>query len=164
MTNYTCRDISLELSKIDAYEEQIKENSGFNGRSALGILGDFGRRQRDGKERGREECNRATAPASGAFIPEELRFELSAVWHDIMQGFSRLGAHLALTALALGIMFAACWAGYQTHQVTRSRIAGWIVGIVSGLICILLFGGVMDILTKAKCAGVDQYESCVDGD
>lgn len=42
MNNYTCRDIALELSKVDAYEEQVKERSGFDGRSALGILGDFG--------------------------------------------------------------------------------------------------------------------------
>lgn len=42
MNAYSCRDIALEMSKVDAYEEQIKDQSGFNGRSAMGILGDFG--------------------------------------------------------------------------------------------------------------------------
>lgn len=42
MQAYDCKDIAVELSKVDAFDEQIREGSGFNGASALGILGDFG--------------------------------------------------------------------------------------------------------------------------
>lgn len=39
---YTCRDIQVELAKVDAFEDQIRRESGFDGRSVLGFLGDFG--------------------------------------------------------------------------------------------------------------------------
>ena len=42
MSSYSCRDIAIELSKVEAFDEQIREQSGFDGRSALGVLGDFG--------------------------------------------------------------------------------------------------------------------------
>lgn len=42
MTGYTCREIALELSKVDAFDQQVREQAGFDGRSALGVLGDFG--------------------------------------------------------------------------------------------------------------------------
>ena len=42
MTNYNCREIVLEQSKVDAFDEQIRDQAGFNGASALGVLGDFG--------------------------------------------------------------------------------------------------------------------------
>lgn len=42
MHDYTCRDIAIELSKVDAFDEQIRDESRFNGASALGVLGDFG--------------------------------------------------------------------------------------------------------------------------
>ncbi len=42
MRAYDCDDIAIEMSKVDAFDEQIREGSGFNGASALGVLGDFG--------------------------------------------------------------------------------------------------------------------------
>ncbi len=42
MGAYNCRDIAIEISKIDAFDQQIREQAGFDGRSALGVLGDFG--------------------------------------------------------------------------------------------------------------------------
>lgn len=42
MSQYTCRDIAIELSKVDAFDQQIRDQARFNGASALGILGDFG--------------------------------------------------------------------------------------------------------------------------
>lgn len=38
----TCREIDLELAKVDAFLDQISENSEIDGRSVLGFLGDFG--------------------------------------------------------------------------------------------------------------------------
>lgn len=42
MANYTCRDINIELSKIDAFDASVKEQAHFDAKSALGILGDYG--------------------------------------------------------------------------------------------------------------------------
>lgn len=42
MRSYNCRDIAIELSKVDAFDEQIRDQARFNGSSALGVLGDFG--------------------------------------------------------------------------------------------------------------------------
>lgn len=42
MSMYNCRDIALELSKVDAFDAQVRDQGGFDGKSALGILGDFG--------------------------------------------------------------------------------------------------------------------------
>jgi hypothetical protein len=42
MSNYTCREIAIEFSKVDAFDQQIREQAGFDTRSALGVLGDFG--------------------------------------------------------------------------------------------------------------------------
>ncbi len=42
MANYTCRDIAIELSKVEAFDEQIRDQARFDGASALGVLGDFG--------------------------------------------------------------------------------------------------------------------------
>lgn len=39
---YTCRDIDLEIAKVQAFETQVKEGAQFNIASVLGILGDFG--------------------------------------------------------------------------------------------------------------------------
>ena len=39
---YTCRDIDLEIAKVEAFQQQIAEEAEFNAASALGILGDFG--------------------------------------------------------------------------------------------------------------------------
>jgi hypothetical protein len=39
---YTCREIELELAKVDAFLDQVSENSKVDGRSVLGFLGDFG--------------------------------------------------------------------------------------------------------------------------
>ncbi len=38
----TCREIDIELAKVDAFLEQITVNSEIDGRSVLGFLGDFG--------------------------------------------------------------------------------------------------------------------------
>ncbi|MBX3323701.1 MAG: hypothetical protein KF757_11985 [Phycisphaeraceae bacterium] len=38
----TCREINLELAKVDAFLDQISENAKIDGRSVLGFLGDFG--------------------------------------------------------------------------------------------------------------------------
>lgn len=38
----TCREIDIELAKVDAFLGQVSENSKIDGRSVLGFLGDFG--------------------------------------------------------------------------------------------------------------------------
>lgn len=38
----TCREIDIELAKVDAFLDQVSENSNIDGRSVLGFLGDFG--------------------------------------------------------------------------------------------------------------------------
>lgn len=40
--NYTCREITLELEKVRQFERQIDETGKFDGKTALGFLGDFG--------------------------------------------------------------------------------------------------------------------------
>lgn len=42
MAEYDCKAIALEISKVDAFDMQVREQGGFNGASALGVLGDFG--------------------------------------------------------------------------------------------------------------------------
>lgn len=42
MQGYTCREIDIEISKVQAFQQQIAEGADFNAASALGILGDFG--------------------------------------------------------------------------------------------------------------------------
>lgn len=42
LSMYNCRDIALELSKVDAFDAQVRDQGGFDGKSALGVLGDFG--------------------------------------------------------------------------------------------------------------------------
>lgn len=42
MQAYTCREIDLEIAKVQAFQQQIAEGAEFNAASALGILGDFG--------------------------------------------------------------------------------------------------------------------------
>lgn len=39
---YTCRDIELEIAKVQSFQRQVTEGAEFNAASALGILGDFG--------------------------------------------------------------------------------------------------------------------------
>jgi hypothetical protein len=39
---YTCREIQLEYDKLAQFESQIDETGGFNGKTVLGFLGDFG--------------------------------------------------------------------------------------------------------------------------
>lgn len=39
---YTCRDIELEIAKVQSFQQQVTEGAEFNAASALGILGDFG--------------------------------------------------------------------------------------------------------------------------
>lgn len=41
-TSMTCKDIDLELAKIDGFKAQIDTESQFSGRSVLSFLGDFG--------------------------------------------------------------------------------------------------------------------------
>ena len=42
MQAYTCREIDLEIAKVESFQRQIVEGADFNAASALGILGDFG--------------------------------------------------------------------------------------------------------------------------
>ena len=39
---YTCKDIKIELSKIDAFELQVAQESEFSAMSVASFLGDFG--------------------------------------------------------------------------------------------------------------------------
>lgn len=39
---YTCRDIRLELAKVDAFDEQIRQQAKFSAMSVASFLGDFG--------------------------------------------------------------------------------------------------------------------------
>lgn len=39
---YTCREIDLEIAKVQSFQTQIAEGAEFNAASALGILGDWG--------------------------------------------------------------------------------------------------------------------------
>ncbi len=39
---YTCKDIKIELSKIDAFELQVAKESEFSAMSVASFLGDFG--------------------------------------------------------------------------------------------------------------------------
>lgn len=39
---YTCRDVDLEIAKVQAFQQQVIEGAQFNMASVLGILGDYG--------------------------------------------------------------------------------------------------------------------------
>lgn len=39
---YTCREIDLEIAKVQAFQQQVVEGAQFNVASVLGILGDYG--------------------------------------------------------------------------------------------------------------------------
>lgn len=39
---YTCRDIDIEIAKVQAFQAQVAEGARFNAASVLGILGDYG--------------------------------------------------------------------------------------------------------------------------
>jgi len=39
---YTCRDIDLEIAKVQSFQQQVIEGAQFNFASVLGILGDYG--------------------------------------------------------------------------------------------------------------------------
>ena len=39
---YTCREIDLEIAKVQSFQTQIAEGAEFNAASVLGILGDWG--------------------------------------------------------------------------------------------------------------------------
>jgi hypothetical protein len=41
-SEYTCRDIKLEISKLESFEKQVDEVGSFDGKTVLGFLGDFG--------------------------------------------------------------------------------------------------------------------------
>lgn len=41
-TSLSCKEINLELAKIDGFKEQVEKESQFSGRSVLSFLGDFG--------------------------------------------------------------------------------------------------------------------------
>jgi len=41
-TEMSCKEINLELAKIDGFKDQIEKESQFSGRSVLSFLGDFG--------------------------------------------------------------------------------------------------------------------------
>jgi hypothetical protein len=39
---YSCREIEVEIAKVEAFRGQVADGSKFNGASAMGFLGDFG--------------------------------------------------------------------------------------------------------------------------
>ena len=39
---YTCREVDLEIAKVQAFQQQVIEGAQFNTASVLGILGDYG--------------------------------------------------------------------------------------------------------------------------
>lgn len=39
---YTCRDIEIEVAKVEAFQQQVAEGAKFNVASVLGFLGDYG--------------------------------------------------------------------------------------------------------------------------
>jgi hypothetical protein len=39
---YDCRDVDLEIAKVQAFQQQVIEGAQFNAASVLGILGDYG--------------------------------------------------------------------------------------------------------------------------
>lgn len=39
---YSCRDVDLEIAKVQAFQQQVVEGAQFNMASVLGILGDYG--------------------------------------------------------------------------------------------------------------------------
>jgi hypothetical protein len=39
---YTCRDVDLEIAKVQSFQTQVAEGAQFNVASVLGILGDYG--------------------------------------------------------------------------------------------------------------------------
>jgi len=41
-TTMSCKEIDLELAKIDGFKDQVQKESQFSGRSVLSFLGDFG--------------------------------------------------------------------------------------------------------------------------
>jgi hypothetical protein len=41
-TAYTCRDIDIEISKVETYQDEMKRKSKIDEKSALGFLGDLG--------------------------------------------------------------------------------------------------------------------------
>jgi hypothetical protein len=41
-TELTCREIDIEIAKVQAFLVQVSENSKIDGKSVLGFLGDFG--------------------------------------------------------------------------------------------------------------------------
>jgi len=40
--SYTCRDIEIEIAKVQSFQTQVAEGAQFNMASVLGILGDYG--------------------------------------------------------------------------------------------------------------------------
>ena len=41
-TAYTCRDIDIEISKIETFQDEMHQKSKVDAKSALGFLGDLG--------------------------------------------------------------------------------------------------------------------------
>ncbi len=39
---YTCREIAIEISKVEAFQQQVTDGTKTNTRSVFGVLGDFG--------------------------------------------------------------------------------------------------------------------------
>jgi hypothetical protein len=39
---YSCREIEVEIAKVEGFRQQVAQGSKFNGASAMGFLGDFG--------------------------------------------------------------------------------------------------------------------------
>lgn len=39
---YTCRDVKIEISKLDAFEKQVADVGKFDGKTVLGVMGDLG--------------------------------------------------------------------------------------------------------------------------
>lgn len=41
-SEYSCRELQLEIHKVEAFEDHIRQEAKIDGRSVLGFLGDFG--------------------------------------------------------------------------------------------------------------------------
>ena len=40
--NYTCREIAIEISKVEAFQKQVTDGTKTNTKSIAGVIGDFG--------------------------------------------------------------------------------------------------------------------------
>ncbi len=56
-SEYSCRDIAIEISKVEEFESQIEDGTKTNTKSVLGVLGDFGIGNTQEKKAARKTAN-----------------------------------------------------------------------------------------------------------